>query len=219
MQFYHNSGLGSGGHKQWMSCSERKHFEIMKNNLAEHAWSWSSFCEDWSAAMLHIRDLVRDPFSPRSPLLSLSSKASLFLPKYPQTRKTGSSRAWRKQRSNISLIRSSLRNADHLRNATRERCMKSFPWSICQMTCMDTPLANTFVLARVLWPLHSQFLFPGRAWGLFFLLPPLFFLARGQPSPQNRLQDRYCREPRSITWLEERMKSEMKSHSFLFLTP
>lgn len=60
---------------------------------------------------------------------------------------------------------------------------------------------------------------PGRAWGVFFSFPPLSFLARGQPAPWNRLQDRYCRVLRSVTWLEERMKSEMKPHSFLFLKP
>lgn len=58
--------------------------------------------------MLHIRDLVRDPFSPRSPLLSLSSEASLFLPKYPRTRKTGSLRAWRKTSEGATYLLSAL---------------------------------------------------------------------------------------------------------------
>lgn len=152
-------------------------------------------------------------FSHRSPLRGISMQASL--PKYPKVRKTWPSRTWRKTSRGATSLCYALGNADRLgflRNATRK-------WCTDQMTCVDTSLANTFLLAHVPKPLHSWFLFPGRAWGVFFLFPPPSFLARGQPSPQNRLQDRYCRVPRNVTWLEERMKSETKPHSFLFLTP
>lgn len=136
--------------------------------------------------------LMRD-FFPQDPLLGVSVQATTSLPKHP---KEGSSRTWRKdkQRSSPCPISHTLRrpeNAGVLRNTSRRRYTdSSCSLPTHQGTCMATSSANTFLLARVPKPLHSQFLFSGRACGFFFSFPPPSFLARGQPSPQNRLQDR-----------------------------
>lgn len=220
-----SSSFGSGGHKQWISCSEVKHFEMIKIILlSKHRAELPSVktkeqpCSTWetSRGIPFSTGALSWAFQCKHPFPSQST------PKLGRLDLQGLGERQAEEQY-ISLISYALRSTDHvgvLRNATRKWCTNSpCPLSIHQMTCMDTSLAKAFLLAPVPKPLHSWFFFPGRAWGVFSLFPPPSFLARGHSPPQNRLQDRYCRVPRSVIWLEERMKNEMKPHSLLFRMP
>lgn len=80
------------------------------------------------------------------------------------------------QRSSPGLTSHALRRAEQvgiLRNTTRRRSQTP---ALCthQGMCVNTSSANTFLLARVPKPLHSQFLFPGRAlWVFLFISTPI----------------------------------------------
>lgn len=156
----------------------------------------------------------------QDPLLGVSVQATTSLPKHPNG---GSSRTWRKTSREAAQVSPATLSGEQSRLGSSEtrpegdqRLLlfvhtKGCAWTLHQSTPFSWPVCPNHCT-----PSSSS---QGEPCGFFFSFPPPSFLARGQPSPQNRLQDRLCRVPGSVAWLEERMKSEMKPHSFLFLTP
>lgn len=175
------SSLGSGGQKHWISCSEMRHFEIMTITQLSFPL-WRAKTSHGPYERLFPTGPSPGCFSASNHLPPKASQRQIFKDlEKGQAEEQPTSHQPRSQETRACWC---------LRNTTRRYTDSSCSLSTHQGTCMATSSANTFLLARVPKPLHSQFLFLGRACGFFFSFPPPSFLARGQPSAQNRLQDR-----------------------------
>lgn len=150
--------MGPGGQKHWISCSAMKHFEIM--TITQLCFP---LCRAKSSHGPHEHRTLSWVFQCKQPLPSQSiPKVDLQGPGEREAEEQPSSHQPRSQESRARW---------GLRNTTRRRSQTLYAH---QGMCVDTSPANTFLLARVPKPLHSQFLFPGRAlWVFLFISTPI----------------------------------------------
>lgn len=177
--------MGPGGQKHWISCSAMKHFEIM--TITQLCFP---LCRAKSSHGPHEHRTLSWVFQCKQPLPSQSipmvdlqgpeERRAEEQPRSHQPRSQESRAGWDPQKHDQKEITDSCslytpRDVLVLHQPT------PFSWPVCPNHC--TPSSS------------SQ----GEPCGFFFSFPPPSFLARGQPSPQNRLQDRLCRVPGSVT--------------------